>query len=140
MKAEHNIPLIAEKDITCYKLVYKMPISKSFRSQFREFRYWLNCEMRVYSLPVEWQPTTEGLLHQGFHSYRTLAIAKRKLKWHDEPGLIIMRCVIPKGARYFKGTGAYSIDNNEQYCSELIRPVGYKDFPNDSKWKKEFPV
>ena len=50
---------------------------------------------------------------QGFHSYERLEDAKR----NTGPYGVVVKCIIPAGAEFFKGTG---IDRTPQYASNKI--------------------
>ena len=116
-------PLVAEKDITCYKVVYPASKDGVFCSEFRNFKYSLGtryAEKRFPETPVH------SAVHEGFHSYRTIEAARIR----ESAPLVLIRCVIPKGSRYYESyTG-------EQYCSDTLVTVAWKPLWK-GKWSAE---
>ena len=113
----------ADRDITCYKLVYPMNMDHKFRSQFQAFPYELGCTyMEVYFRKVN----LTRHVYEGFHSFRTI----EKAVSHSCPGMVMIKCVIPKGSWY------YVSDENDQYCSDQIRIVAWKNVWR-GKWQEK---
>lgn len=125
----------AEKDITCYKVVYpgdrwKLP-ANVFKSVVMDFQYKVG---ETYDEP-EFRSTSaldvntcSRLVFKGFHSYRKLSEATLwAMKW-----TIILKCVIPAGSRYF-----YDPDKT-QYCSDKLRIVAWRQpFTRPRRWSTE---
>ena len=129
--------LIAEKDIVCYK---KVKIRKGMsalkkrqevtsekivmNSAIQHFYYWFN---RPYKSPLRKEKSNEdphgsGYIYQGFHSYISL---KKIMTFHTLRSLsglkshnkIFVKCLIPKGSKY------YINPKKNQYCSNYIKIV-----------------
>ena len=126
---------IADKDITCYKLVYpgdrwNMPVNV-FKGIVMDFLYKVGetyDEPEFRSTPVFDKRGTGGDVYKGFHSYRTLGEAVSwAVKW-----TIILKCVIPAGSRYFYDP------NKTQYCSDKLRVVAWRQpFMKPRTWSTE---
>lgn len=114
---------VAQEDIKCYKILYKSIIHPDLlAAQFQNFNYELG---KTYStnMSVSYDCSAYGLsffrytfyklfnnfldvkgVNQGFHSYVKLknAINERNANLNYK-SLIIVECIIPKGAKYYKG-------------------------------------
>lgn len=119
---EQSKPLTAEKDITCYKVVNPANMDGVFRSMFQEFKYSLGVKYEEKDFPG----TASCTVHKGFHSYRTIAVAR----FHAAVSYVLIKCVIPKGSRYYE---SYSGD---QYCSDTLIPVAWKPL-RSGKWSEK---
>lgn len=122
--------LIAKKDITCYKVVHLHENETLFRSEFRFFEYKIG---RVYSLCTsvkQWVPNQYGNMYSGFHSFTTL----RNALTYGGKHMALLKCVIPKGARYY--VGDFGNGSCTQYCSNRIRVVAWKPMWR-GKWSTE---
>lgn len=120
-----RIPLIAQKDITCYKVLdvfegskrtfYPMYQSNGFRYRLGQRNYYAKGGYgnlkRLKKLKV-----VLGEVYEGLHSYQTLEKAQYQAKTCYN--VIIMKFVIPKGTEYFKGS-------DEDYVSLQLRLIGY---------------
>lgn len=133
-------PLIAKKDITCYKVVYyPYEADKQFRSEFRFFEYRIGHTYRLRTGVKQWLPNDAGYLYSGFHSFTTL---KHALEYGGK-GMVLLKCVIPKGARYYVGGFTHGMHDalhtdgdSTQYCSNQIRVVAWKPMWR-GKWSTE---
>lgn len=108
-----NISLIAEEDIECYKLVFsKEGYSTKYQSVCEMFPYkeglikskgnkiiWHNQYNNTYTID-------EGFLH----TFTSIYFAKKKGYCYDE----ILRCIIPKGSKYFIS------DDGKEYASDKL--------------------
>ena len=103
----------ADRDITCYKLVYPANMDHKFRSQFHEFPYELG---HTYHETRFEKANFSCSIYRGYHSYRTIKEATA----HSYPSLVMIKCVIPKGSLY------YVSENRDQYCSDKIKPVAWR--------------
>lgn len=113
-------PSIARKDITCYKIVNPANMDGVFRSMFQEFKYSLGVKY------VEKKFTgivRSHVVHEGFHSYRTISVAQR----YASAPYVLIKCVIPKGSGYYESC------SGDQYCSDTLIPVAWKPLWN-GKW------
>lgn len=112
-----------DRDITCYKLVYPANMDDKFRSQFQEFPYELG---RAYQEEYFREVNATRHVYEGFHSYRTV----KEATMHSCPGMVLIKCVIPKGSRYFVS------EENDQYCSNKIRVVAWRGVWR-GKWREK---
>ena len=116
----HLKPKIADNDIICYKIVEKTKIKGVYKSKFQRFEYIIrqlytnNINVKfVYKLTYS---TFSGYaIGEGmFHSYAGYPIILSPLL-----NCALLKCIIPKGAYYFKGySGNYS-----SYASSQIKIV-----------------
>ncbi len=113
----------ADRDITCYKLVYPENMDHKFRSQFQEFPYELG---RTYQEIYFRKVNLTRHVYEGFHSYRTIKEAVS----HSCLNMVMIKCVIPKGSRY------YVSDDGDQYCSDKIRVVAWRGVWR-GKWQEK---
>ena len=108
----HLEPKIADKDIVCYKLVEKTKIKGVYKSCFQEFEYVIrqsytnNLDIKFvdriinklrpsYPHYVDAYTIDEGMFHS-FTNYMPF-------KLFTSPDESILKCIIPKGAYYYKG-------------------------------------
>lgn len=120
LHSNQSKPFTAEKDITCYKIVNPANMDGAFRSEFREFKYYLGDKYVEKDFPGTVYSCT---VHKGFHSYRTIAVAQ----FHASTPYVLIKCVIPKGSRYYE---SYT---KEEYCSDTLIPVAWKPL-RSGKW------
>lgn len=133
-----NKPKIAQEDIKCYKILFKSSVrSDSFYAPYQYFNYELGITYFT-NISVSYNCNTLGLsffryifynffndfldvkgVNQGFHSFVNLknAIKERNSNIDDLKGLVIGECIIPKGAKYYKGTYL----NYKGYVSDSIK-------------------
>lgn len=122
----------ALKDIICYKIVcvgdHKM---EGFKARYYTFSYeigktyteqaWRNIANAKSDLA-----TYKWCVMIGFHSYTSYWTAYD----NTYPGLILLKCVIPKGSFYFEGVDS---TGEKCYCSNSIKPIAYQTLC-DRKW------
>lgn len=132
----------ANKDITCYKIVYpgdgQETSSDIFRSMMMKFHYKIGV---TYEEPdfkvtpeepdfkVTWVTDKNArLVHKGFHSYRKLSEAAYWVsRWQA-----ILKCVIPAGSKY------YYDPNKIYYCSNKLKIVAWRQpFMKPHVWSTE---
>ena len=114
-------PKIADKDIICYKLVVRTKIKGVYKSSFQGFEYIIR-QLYTNNIKIEFsykliKPETifgyfieEGM----FHSYENHLYP---VILSPLPNCALLKCIIPKGAYYFKGYyGNYS-----SYASSQIK-------------------
>lgn len=118
VSVKNQKPLVAKRDITCYKLVFnkgEWGNHNGYEAACQEYAYYLGrTTKRVVIKPTE---RTEQLpiILKGYHSYRSLKVLKEEqLKWHSD--LIPMKMIIPKGTIYYK--------NDREYVSERLKCIG----------------
>lgn len=104
---------IAEKDIVCYKIVNLR--DKEIISYWFEFPYELNRKYTTQVLQPIFTKKDNIRIEKGFHSYRTLGIAKDYI-YYDMFNLlpeIIVKCIVPKGSEYY-------INSKEMVSNQII--------------------
>lgn len=132
-------PIIAERDITCYKMVTRTRGMRrgKYLSWFRDFEYRLGEEYRepkFETAAILDHYSGEGDINYGFHSYADESFARRQEDKFSHA--VIIRCVIPKGAYYYKSSDSGDERRYMQYCSDRLRiDAQYVK----GKWVKEFP-
>ena len=103
---------VAEKDIICYK-VYVV-VNKDLLSPYR--REKAPKEGIIAKTRLGTIESPDNVVYEGFHSFATLSDAvDESFIWENET-TVIVKCIIPKLSRYYKGTFGKRIS----YCSECI--------------------
>lgn len=121
-------PMIAKKDITCYKILYRANANDSSGTWYKT--PWYNFVMRL-NIPykehgdfdIEVSNSVEGRFFVnggGFHSFVYEEDARTYINSHSYNmwwgSLVIAECVIPKGSEYYTGGFGFS----KCYCSKEI--------------------
>ena len=90
-------PIIAEKDITCYKVIRK-DMSSLLHPEFEWDFGW------IYTSRLEAVERTDDAhaIYHGLHSYKTLEDLKKAYYTATIPCLAV-KCTIPKGSAFYKG-------------------------------------
>lgn len=123
-----EVPTIAEKDITCYKVIRK-DMSSLFHNHFK----WTIGKM-YYS----WMEAVNDIedrnkeIHKAFHSYGTLEDLKKAYFSATNPCLTV-KCTIPKGSTVYSG----SHDDLKGYASNQLiinEVIGIKELYPDFDW------
>lgn len=130
-------PAVAERDITCYKMVKRTRGMRRgiYLSWFMDFEYRLGEEYREpkFEAAAILDPDSgKGDINNGFHSYADESFACRQEDKFSHA--VIIRCVIPEGARYYKSSDAYG--RYMEYCSDRLRIDAQLV---KGKWVTEFP-
>lgn len=100
MKDKNLRPLTAKKNIICYKVVYLFRGTKIL-SSIRDYLYTLNKRNREIKLYAFFSSYTgETTVDAGYHSYRSLGIARRTIAGCSM--YKVAECVIPRGAKYYQ--------------------------------------
>ena len=103
-----DYPSVEERDLTCYK-VYIL-INNQYKSPYQKADMPKIGELATTSL----EKPGSYLIEKGFHSFVNSIDAKLySYKGRDS---IVVSCIIPKGAKYYKGF----FENCESYCSDSI--------------------
>ena len=115
-------PKIADKDIVCYKLVRRTKIKGVYKSNYQGFEYvirqlytnnlgirFVNKNMKRYFYTGFYR-IEEGMFHS-YVSHLYPAILR------PLPNHTLLKCIIPKGAYYFKGY----YGNYPSYASSQIK-------------------
>lgn len=140
--------LVADKPITCYKVMrlinYGSAMSASaykFRSEYRGYIYTLGEEYSLRYSEYFPEANPDGrrmIVEKGFHSYVIPEDAHhesmRNTFGYDLNPMVMVKCEIPKGARYWTGDeGGYA-----GYCSDCIKVVAWKRW-HDKDWTETVP-
>ena len=90
-------PIIAEKDITCYKVIRK-DMSSLLHPEFEWDFGW------IYTSPIKVFERTDNThaIYQALHSYKTLEDLKRAY-YMATVSCLAVECIIPKGTAFYKG-------------------------------------
>lgn len=120
-----EIPTIAEKDITCYKVICK-DMSSLYHNDFKwEFG-------KTYHSWIEAVGLNFKEIYQAFHSYETLEDLKRAYFCATSPCLTV-KCTIPKGSTVYRGKH----DDLKGYASNQLiinEVIGIKELYPDFDW------
>ena len=97
----NNPEQTAKEDITCYKVVFLE--GNKLLSLYQCFEYILN---NLYTTVISY---THDLIkkdyiyiEKAFHSYISLDRAMKFLQVHEIYGATIVKCIIPKGAKFYQ--------------------------------------
>lgn len=153
---------VAKETITCYKVVMKVERDgmPALVSTIYDFLYKIGESYEIGEgeyFPLKGHPCTNfgakgkekgysTTLNHGFHSYKRLKDAKDSctyncayaplpLDWRNFLGEVILKCEIPKGARYWTGNQRWYDDKYAEYCSDQIRVVAWK-LRDEKTWRK----
>lgn len=109
-------PLVAKRDITCYKLVFgkgEWRTHKGYEAAVQSYAYYPGRTTKKVDIKPSLYTANE--IHEGYHSYRSLqAVNKQKHIWSDS--FVTLKMVIPKGTTYYK--------NDREYVSERLKCIG----------------
>ena len=118
-------PKIADKDIICYKLVERTKIKGIYKSSFQGFEYIIR-QLYTNNLDIRFADRVIKNLcpshpHLGiyaveegmFHSY----VSNLNPTLSPLPNHALLKCIIPKGAYYYKGV----FDESFSYASSQIK-------------------
>ena len=122
----HLEPKIANEDIVCYKLVKRTKTKGIYKSSFQGFEYIIrqlyisNLDIRFVDKIIKNLDTTRSglclyIIEEGmFHSYASYLYP---VILSPLPHGALLKCIIPKGAYYFKGY----FDDCPSYASSQIK-------------------
>ena len=116
-KLEH--PIVAEKPITCYKVLWRLGVNK-LRSYFHSDFEWEMDKVHTTTLHKS-QKLEDGRrsVNQGFHSYKGLHSAMVFMN-STQLTCVAVECIIPKGTKYYVGEDR---DYRKGYASEKLMPI-----------------
>lgn len=111
-------PLIATRDIECYKVIEHVPHQGDWHTPFTYMRVALGGCYTIENFPVV--TTEEQCVELGFHSFFFREDARqeafRLLQLFPHLRYAFTKCKIPAGSKYWEGKfGSYSC-----YCSDTI--------------------
>lgn len=118
---EQTKPLIAEEDIVCYKIYY---------DSYGVLRTpWRNVPMpkkdEIITTDLEDKPF-EGYVRFGYHSLEQLIDATFIASVLSNSWLsysVVVKCVIPKGSKYYRGIFYFKGKEYSSYCSKSIKVI-----------------
>lgn len=132
---------MAEKDIICYKVMLKKTIDgEACVESIYQGKEYLHIGRKIYAAdPTYHIKHSRFLDKEAVHAYISKSIAKKRGKdilystFDPGPILSIVRCIIPKGTYFIKGSNYFclnsisNIDELDTICSkELIIDKIYK--------------
>ena len=112
-------PLVAKRDIVCYKTMFSSPGKEVFASMYRGFKYEigkeysLGKELRVRYETGDFTCVVYRDIREGFHSFSN----KKELSDAASESYSRVKCIIPEGSTYY-----YNPDDRE-YVSDRIRII-----------------
>ena len=118
---------IADKPITCYKVMIKYQSGLILYSYVYGYSYLPG---KAYAEP-QFRERTSEFVRYGFHSYQKQNTAR--LLSNNSSVLVIVKCEIPKGARYYMSANTDA--GEQEYCSDKIRIIGWKRY-NEKRFHK----
>ena len=115
----HLEPKIADKDIICYKLVKRTKIKGIYKSSFQGFEYIIRqlytnyFDIKYADMFIKRRYNLFAIEEGMFHSYASnVYFILKPLQY-----CTLLKCIIPKGAYYFKGY----YGNYPSYASSQIK-------------------
>ena len=115
----HLEPKIADKDIICYKLVKRTKIKGVYKSNFLKFEYIIRqlytnyFDIKYADMLIKKRYSRSVIEESMFHSYASnVYFILKPLQY-----CTLLKCIIPKGAYYFKGY----YGNYPSYASSQIK-------------------
>lgn len=97
----NNPEQTVKEDITCYKVVFLE--GNKLISLYQCFEYILN---NLYTTVISYTHDVVEedyvCIERAFHSYTSLDRAMRFLHVHEIYGAVIVKCIIPKGAKFYQ--------------------------------------
>ena len=112
-------PKIADKDIICYKLVKRTEIKGVYKSNIQRFEYIIRqlytnyFDIKYADMLIKKRYNLFAIENGMFHSYASnVYFILKPLQY-----CTLLKCIIPKGAYYFKGY----YGNYPSYASSQIK-------------------
>ena len=112
-------PKIADKDIVCYKLVKRTKIKGVYKSNIQRFEYTIRqlytnyFDIKYVDMLIKRRYNLFAIENGMFHSYASnVYFILKPLQY-----CTLLKCIIPKGAYYFKGY----YGNYPSYASSQIK-------------------
>ena len=122
---------IAEKDITCYKVMLIETSSWVLNSPYRNMCYFLDVKYQEDYFNTD-KASVDGetwILFRGFHSYINLSDALSYARNFNScvtaQNFVVVKCIIPKGARYYEGSSYEVFSDDKEYCADQIKAVAW---------------
>lgn len=105
--------LIAEDDIVCYKAVEENDDDMSYRTYFKNMLVKLG---NTYYSEINTMKNII-IIEKALHSFTSHGLAEKFLIRRGRCNTVIVKCIIPKGAKYYEGR--FEI-NNDSYASDTL--------------------
>lgn len=130
-----NKPRIAVRDMECYKVVLMPDFNRTYVNRlannprgFKSIHYQHDWYIGSTYKEERFQDKPDGFaaVNFGFHSYIPLQYAINGCNYTYRKA--VLKCIIPKGTRYYRSEGC------TEYCSEMIKVVGWRYF-DERKWR-----
>ena len=147
LKTHFTTPLIAGKDIVAYKVL--LWDGTRYLSPFQGHEYTLDTEEAVDNMYEGYSINDYYLgfgmsIDEGLHSFTRLREAKRGAKFYmfaysDElksldVEVVILKSIIPKGAKYYEGTWGSHGNSIESYASDKLTVTSEVVEVYQTKW------
>lgn len=126
--------IVADKDIVCYKVLLMFP-DGTYVSMYQRASYELN-KLMVDNVKLDkhksnsYNGFTQVVGAGCFHTFKNLEDAKKIMNETKNEGVyytnkftpIVVRCIIPKGARYYSGSFnfLFCTEEYESYASKKL--------------------
>jgi len=113
-------PLIAKKDIVCYKLYYEGPVPGSVTSFYQNTYHLVGKpQPKIILNPEKIGRYGSVRFYQGYHSFTSLPKLKKYLGEISgrNDDVFVFKCIIPKGSTYYMGNFT---NTNDGYVSEQL--------------------
>lgn len=107
-------PKIAKKAVKCYK-VLRVLRDNSYETPYQEMKVEIG-QAYTSELIIEGRQ----FIYVGIHSFTSKGKAKLEYDFWKFSGAVIVKCEIPKGSTYYRGT--YE-DENDSYASDSLKYV-----------------
>lgn len=149
LKTYSATPTIAEKDIVVYKVLLWDSYGERYLSPFQGHEYNLGVEEVVDDMyqgytKSEYYFNYTIHIDEGLHSFTTKREAKRGAKFfmfgysddlkERDVEVVILKSIIPKGAKYYKGTWGSGGTSIESYASDKLTVTHERVARYKTKW------
>ena len=106
---------IAKEDVPCYKVVIRIEAGV-YHSQHQHYTYRLGKNYKA-KMRFDGKYSNE-YISKGLHSYQTLRKARKQIEELIHPDYVVIKCIIPTGAGYYKNGKPY-----HHYVSDRLQIV-----------------
>lgn len=120
-------PLIAKRDIPCYKVCFYTEYEPVVVTPYQLAHLRIGTHYEERNNACIKSTVNDYILTSGaYHSFRYLADARRDIKtWgcYDREHMCIVKCIIPKGSKYYVGKFDNCGDICPSYASKQIKLI-----------------
>ena len=118
----YDVSVIADEDITVYKILRKTYANGHYLSPYQNFGYELGKENQSKLVRIEYE-SGKTVIEEGLHTFvrRDEAQCNITLSGRHSEEYVIVECIIPKGSRYY--VGKWGFFNFESIASDTLRTV-----------------